>query len=370
MLYRLILKTRHFLYGKGIKKSFKADVPTICVGNISVGGTGKTPHTEMLLRMLLESDEWGGKNIAVLSRGYKRSSKGFQQVTREGSAAMFGDEPLQIKKKFPTVTVAVDKNRIEGCRFLAHPELLENKRKGKKIWNRNFPPADLIILDDAFQYRRLRADMNIILVNYNRPIFEDKLLPFGRLRDIPERIGEADVVIVTKCPSELSDWEKTRFAYKLGVGDFSTSKCEGKNSKGRTQAILFSTVDYCGQEAVFSTADPRYFYSKKLMMVTGIANDKPLQNYLSDYYRIFKRLCFPDHHRFSRSDIRKISSTIKANPTASIATTEKDAQRILDCRFVPQTIMARMFYVPIKVELLSEVEKEKLRDILKNFRRS
>jgi len=370
MLYSLIIKTRHFLYNSGIKKSFRSEVPTICVGNITVGGTGKTPHTEMILRMLLESDEWGSKNIAVLSRGYKRSSRGFQHVTREGSAAMFGDEPLQIRKKYPSVTVAVDKDRVEGCRYLAHPELLENKKQRKKVWNKNFPPADLIVLDDAFQYRRLKADMNIILVNYNRPTFEDKLLPVGRLRDIPGRIDEADVIIVTKCPSELSDWEKTRFAYKLGLRDFSTSTCDGNTASGHNQTVLFTTVNYCGQEAVFSTADPRYFYSKKLMMVTGIANDGPLQSYLSDYYKIFKKLRFPDHHKFTRSDIRQIASIIKANPTASIATTEKDAQRILDCRFVPQTIMARMFYVPIKVEFLSDGEKEKFQSILRGFKQS
>jgi len=370
MLYRLILKTRHFLYNSGIKKSHAAEVPTICVGNITVGGTGKTPHVEMILRMLMESDEWGNRNIAVLSRGYKRSSKGFQQVTSKGSAAVYGDEPLQIKKKFPAVTVAVDSDRTEGCRFLAHPELLEDKKYGKKVMNRDFPPADLIILDDAFQHRRLKADKKIVLVDYNRPIFEDRLLPFGRLRDLPERISEADVIIITKCPGELSDWEKTRFALKLRVLDFSTSTCEGKSKKGHTQTVLFTTVSYCDQEGVFSTADPRYFYSKKLMLVTGIANDGPLQSYLSDYYKIFKKLQFPDHHKFTRSDIRQIANIIKANPTASIGTTEKDAQRILDCRFVPQTIMARIFYVPIKVNFISENEKEKFAGFLAGIKRS
>jgi len=370
MLYRLILKARHFLYDSGMKKSYRSDVPSICIGNITVGGTGKTPHTEMILRMLLETDEWGGKNIAVLSRGYKRHSWGFQQVTREGSAAMFGDEPLQVKKKFPNITVAVDKDRVEGCRFLAHPVLLDSRKYGKTVLNKNFPPADLIILDDAFQHRKLKADMNIILVNWNRPIFEDKLLPAGRLRDLPERIDEADVIIVTKCPSELSDWEKTRFAYKLGVRDYASSSCDGTRPSGRRQTILFTKIEYCGHKAVFSTADPRYFYSKKLMLVTGIANDGPLLSYLSDYYRIFRRLCFPDHHRYSRSDIRKISSIIKDNPTASIATTEKDAQRIIDCNFVPQSIRARMFYVPIEVAFLSEGERDKFRSILRGFKRS
>lgn len=122
MLYRLILKTRHNLYNKGVRKSYSAEVPTICVGNITVGGTGKTPHVEMILRLLEESPEWKGKHIAVLSRGYRRKSKGFREVTADGSAVVFGDEPLQIKKKFPSVTVAVCKDRVEGCRILCHPE--------------------------------------------------------------------------------------------------------------------------------------------------------------------------------------------------------------------------------------------------------
>lgn len=357
MLYGLILKTRHFLYNAGIKKTFKAEVPTICVGNISVGGTGKTPHVEMILRMLLASDAWGGKNIAVLSRGYKRKSRGFRQVTRGGSAEMFGDEPLQIKKKFPNITVAVDKDRVEGCKYLRHPELLQAKGN-KKICNNDFPPADIIILDDGFQYRRLETDLKVVLVNWNRPIFKDRLLPYGHLRDLPGRISEADVIIVTKCPFELNDWERTSFAYNLGIRDYSSSTCEGSSKKGHRQHVLFTTVGYCGQEAVFSTADPRYFYSKKTILVTGIANDGPLRSHISDFSKIVKRFCFPDHHKFSKADIRDLAAAVKSNPTASIATTEKDAQRILDCRFLPETIMARMFYVPIETRFLSENERE------------
>ena len=367
MLHRLILNIRHFLYNTGLKKSYRAEVPTVCVGNVTVGGTGKTPHTEMILRLLLESDEWGAKNIAVLSRGYKRRSRGFQHVTREGSADMFGDEPLQIKKKFPGVTVAVDKDRVEGARILCHPELVQKK---KKVWNRNFPSSDIIVLDDAYQYRRLKADKNIVLVNWNRPTFDDKLMPFGRLRDLPSRVGEADAVIVTKCPAELDDWEKTKFAYRLGLRDYSTSTCEGTTAKGRRQLVFFTTVKYCGKESVYSTADPRYFYSKKLVMVTGIAGDTALRNYLCDYYKIIKRFSYPDHHRYVKSDIREILAAVNAQPTCSIATTEKDAQRILDYKIMPQTIMARMFYVPIEVDFLSAGEKDIFRRFLVEFKQS
>ena len=130
--YWFSLKFRHFLFDTEIRKVHTADVPTICIGNVTVGGTGKTPHTEMLIRTLLQDEEWGGKNLAVLSRGYKRKTKGFQQVTADGSALLYGDEPLQIKKKFPGITVAVDKSRTEGCNFLAHPEKLETSKKARR----------------------------------------------------------------------------------------------------------------------------------------------------------------------------------------------------------------------------------------------
>ena len=183
LIHRLILKRA----AKAWKKAPGAAVPTICVGNITVGGTGKTPHTEMILRLLQEA---GRSGLAVLSRGYKRKSKGFQTVQVDSTAAFAGDEPLQIKRKFPAVDVAVDKNRVEGC-----AKLVESG-------------ASLIVLDDAFQYKKLHASLNVVLVNSHRPIFEDRLLPFGRLRDLPSRIADADVVIVSKCPREMEAEER------------------------------------------------------------------------------------------------------------------------------------------------------------------
>ena len=204
--YWLTLKARHMMFDCGIRKVNRTEVPSICVGNIAVGGTGKTPHTEMILRMLLSDDEWAYRNIAVLSRGYKRKTKGFQQVTLDGTAKEYGDEPLQIKKKFPYVTVAVDKSRKEGCGFLCHPETLQTSKKARRCLNKDVAKADLIILDDAFQHRSVKASVSIVLIDYNRPLFKDHLMPLGRLRDLPERIKAADIVIVTKCPSDLNAW--------------------------------------------------------------------------------------------------------------------------------------------------------------------
>ena len=328
MLYRLILALRHFAYDKKIKKVIRADVPTICVGNITVGGTGKTPHTEMILRQLLQSDAWAYRNIAVLSRGYKRRTKGFQLVPQDGSATLYGDEPAQIAHKFPAVTVAVDKNRVRGCKRLTETE--ENK-------------ADIIVLDDAFQYRKLASTLSIVLVDYNRPVNKDHLMPWGHLRDLPSRLRKADAVILTKCPPYLDDWEKVQWRKKLGL------KAE--------QPLFFTTVSYAPAEPVFPEADPHYIYAQRLVLVTGIANDAPLRSHLSDTYKIIRRMEFGDHHRYTRGDMRKLAGAIKDNPTACLMTTEKDAQRMRDVKKVDDKVRLRLFYLPVQATFLSPEEE-------------
>lgn len=356
--YWLTLKLRHFFYDSGLKKVSKADVPTICIGNITVGGTGKTPHTEMLLRTLLQDEEWGGKNIAVLSRGYKRKTKGFQQVTSDGSATAYGDEPLQIKKKFPAVTVAVDSSRVEGCDFLVYPEQLETSKKGRKCIDKNLAASDLIILDDAFQHRALKPTLSIVLVDYNRPVFNDHLLPFGKLRDLPGRIAAADIVIVSKCPNEVNAWDKCTWAENLGIRNFDASSCSGTRRNGKKQHLFFSTITYDTAEAIFPEGNPRYIYTNRLILFSGIANDAPLLSYLSSNYKIVRHFRFPDHHKFSKGDMNTIASAAREFPTAVIMTTEKDCQRVRDCHKIKEELKQRMFYSPIKTVFLTENEQE------------
>lgn len=356
--YWLTLKLRHFFYDSGLKKVSKADVPTICIGNITVGGTGKTPHTEMLLRTLLQDEEWGGKNIAVLSRGYKRKTKGFQQVTSDGSAIAYGDEPLQIKKKFPGVTVAVDSSRVEGCDFLVYPEKLETSKKGRKCIDKNLAASDLIILDDAFQHRALKPTLSIVLVDYNRPVFNDHLLPFGKLRDLPGRIAAADIVIVSKCPNEVNAWDKCTWAENLGIRNFNASSCSGTRRNGKKQHLFFSTITYDTAEAIFPEGNPRYIYTNRLILFSGIANDAPLLSYLSSNYKIVRHFRFPDHHKFSKGDMNTIASAAREFPTAVIMTTEKDCQRVRDCHKIKEELKQRMFYSPIKTVFLTENERE------------
>ncbi len=365
--YWLALKTRHFMFDCGLRKQHRTQVPSICVGNITVGGTGKTPHTEMLLRTLLADEQWSEKNIAVLSRGYKRKTKGFQQVTFEGTAAEYGDEPLQIKKKFPIVTVAVDKSRKEGCDFLCEPGLLQTSKKAKKCKNKNIPKADLIILDDAFQHRSIKADANIVLVDHNRPLFKDHLMPLGRLRDLPERISAADIVIVTKCPGDLNAWEKSQWAEVLGIRMFDGAECAGKRENGKKQYLFFTKIQYDSPQAVFEEGDPRYVYSKRLVLFSGIANDTPMRAFLSSDYKIVRHLKFGDHHKFSWADIKSIEDAVKDYPTAVAMTTEKDCQRLRDCKKISDNLKMRLFYTPIKSEFLCQEDKEQFTAVLKSF---
>ena len=365
--YYWVLKLRNRYYSRPGRKFYTPSVPSLCVGNVTAGGTGKTPMVELVLRTLRASDEWMDRNIAVLSRGYKRESKGFQQVMPEGGASMFGDEPLQIKKKFPWATVAVDKDRVEGCEFLQHPEALASGKKAKKCWYREFPAADYIVFDDAFQYRRLKAARTMVLVDWNRPVTEDMLLPFGRLRDLPERISEADIIVVTKCPAELSGSEKQAFAERLGISGYSPDTCEGTGSAGRRQAVLFARIKYGQPVGVYEKTEARYVYSKKIILVSGIARDTPMRDYLSDFYKIEKRFGFPDHHKYRWSDITKIQMVVRKNPTASIMTTEKDAQRLLDFPGMPEEIVERLFMLPIETEFLSEAERNVFKDRIESL---
>ncbi|MGN0188624.1 MAG: tetraacyldisaccharide 4'-kinase [Candidatus Cryptobacteroides sp.] len=324
--YYWTLRLRHKLFDSGVRKVLGSAVPTVCIGNITVGGTGKTPHTEMLVRLLsADNSPLRDKHIAVLSRGYKRKSKGFGTVRTDGTAKEFGDEPLQIKRKFPATTVAVDRNRIEGCCFLA---------EGKD----GCPKADIVILDDAFQYRKLKADLSIVLVDYNRPVFNDHLLPLGQLRDIPERLHKADVVIVTKCPPYLDEWERSKW----------------KDSLRFSGPVLFSTIAYDPLEPVFPEGDRRYTHSQRAIMFSGIANDSNLEKHLSDSYRIVRHFKFADHHNFSRADIQTVRRASREFNTAIVVTTEKDSQRLTDCPHISEDLKERLFKAPIRVQFLTE----------------
>ena len=315
--YYFALKTRHFLYDTSIIKSREYPIPIISVGNITVGGTGKTPYVEYLIKTL-----HGSERPAVLSRGYGRKGRGWREVNIADSAADSGDEPLQIKRKFPDVLVCVDANRRRGIEKLL--SLPEDKR------------PTTIILDDGFQHRRVKPSKNIVLIDSSRPIDRDHLLPLGRLRDLPEQIKRAHTVVVTKCPSEMDAadmflWEQ-RLKMPAGV------------------EVQFTTLKYADPLPVFpQEADKRYIYSKFAFLLTSIANPRHLRYHLLSFYKISSSLEFRDHHNFSNRDAGKIKRWALKDNKALIMTTEKDAQRLSALVQLPDEVKSRMFYLPVEV---------------------
>lgn len=330
--YWLVLKLRNARWDSGRRKAVQHPVPVISVGNLTVGGTGKTPMVEYLCRLLRE--EW---RVAVLSRGYKRKSRGFRLVEPGDKASLCGDEPLQIKRKFPELLVAVDKDRNHGvAQLLALPETQR---------------PDIILLDDGFQYRKLKPARNLLLVDYNRPVFDDQLLPLGRLRDLPEQIRRADAVVVTKTPGLVDDWDREQMRQRLRLRP--------------GQPLFFTAVRHVAPEPVFpDEADKRYIYSKEAFLFTGVADDRPLRVHLVDQYVHIDHKHYGDHHRFTWLDQRALRRYAHKHPRTVLLTTEKDAMRLLHCTRLGAEVRTRLFYVPVETAFLSLEEGKAFRQVL------
>ncbi|MEN9335112.1 MAG: Tetraacyldisaccharide 4-kinase [Bacteroidota bacterium] len=310
LLYGSIMAVRNFCYRYGILKSYTFDIPIIAVGNLSVGGTGKTPQIEALIRLLEPHFR-----IATLSRGYGRSSKGFQLAndypTHEVNGALLGDEPLQIHLKFPNCTVAVDANRKEGIEQLLRLQ----------------PQPEVILLDDAFQHRRVKAGFYIVLTAYGDLFSQDWMLPTGTLREFTAGKKRANVIIVTKCPADLSELAQQKIREQLDV----------------TVPVFFSTISY--DSYVYSSTEyleVDTFRGKNKVVLAGIAKPEPFYAFLQEEGDTV--LTFPDHHEFSSEDIEKINKIAKNQP---IITTEKDYVRLKG-----KGISAPLYYLPIKSQFI------------------
>ena len=306
-LYWLVTFIRNWLYDKGIFKSFSFDIPIIAVGNLSVGGTGKTPQIEYLIRLL--SDNY---KVAVLSRGYKRTTKGFILADENASASSTGDEPFQFYSKFPNIQVAVDANRKSGIENLLQ---LPNK-------------PDVVLLDDAFQHRKVKAGFYILLTAYDDLFCDDNILPFGNLREPSSGKKRADMIIVTKCPKDLSELAQQKIKEKLKV----------------KQQVFFTTIQY--DDCVFGNDSQLLvseIQSESKVLVAGIAKPKLFFDFLKNDND--ETLVFPDHHDFSKQDCELILA--KANGR-KIITTEKDFVRLNG--LLPKE---QLFYLPIKSTFLN-----------------
>ena len=309
LLYGCITTIRNFLFDKGILKSYAFNLPIIAVGNLSVGGTGKTPQIEYLIRLL--SDKY---NIATLSRGYKRKSEGFILADENSNAAILGDEPFQFYKKFKNIQVAVDANRKNGI------ENLLNKT----------PKLQIILLDDAFQHRKVKAGFYILLTTYSELYCNDYMLPTGNLRESRSGANRANLIIVTKCLKTISENEQSKIRKKLKLKNY--------------QHLFFSCIEY--DDKIYSDNEIKLVSDLKglpKLLLAGIANPKPFFDYLkNDSDEI---LTFPDHHHFSEKDIENIKLKAKNN---LIITTEKDFVRLQG-----QFIDNQLFYLPIKSSFVS-----------------
>lgn len=310
ILYGWITSVRNFLFDKGILKSTSFDVPVIAVGNLSVGGTGKTPQIEYLIRLL--SDKY---KIATLSRGYKRQSEGFVLGNSDSNAAILGDEPFQFFQKFPNIQVAVDANRTNGI-----TQLLSQTNK-----------PDLILLDDAYQHRKVKAGFYILLTSYDDLYADDFMLPTGNLRESRSGVKRANIVIVTKCPKDLSEERQEAIYAKLNV------KC--------AQQVFFTFIDYDDQ--VYSKDENiavKDIKGESKILLAGIAKPTPFFDYLKNEKD--ECLTFPDHHHFSAADLESIQNKAE---NKKIITTEKDFVRLKDSALVKQ-----LYYLPIKSTFINK----------------
>lgn len=329
--YAVGVALRNMLYSLGVKKSTTPAVPTVGIGNLRVGGTGKTPHTEHLVRLFAD------RQTALLSRGYGRQTSGFVLAKAGDGADLLGDEPAMLARKFPALTVAVCEERLEGVRRLMQlPQ-----------------PPELILLDDVLQHRALRPAVSLLLTEYGDPYFADHILPFGNLREFRTGRRRADIVVVTKCPHTLSAEEQRCFRDRMRLSP--------------SQQLFFSTIDYGQPQPLYPATQGADFPSNcsHILLVTGIAHPQPLVDHLQRQAAV-SHLRFADHHTFSTDDgkrIRKMFDALEA-PAKAIVTTEKDAVRLLACNAGRQLEGLPVYYLPIAVRLLDGDLRAAIRAVL------
>ena len=325
-LYHIILSIRHKLYDWHLLKSKSFDVPVIGVGNLALGGTGKTPHVEYLIRLLSKP-----YRVCVVSRGYGRKTKGFQLANASCNAETIGDEPMQYLNKFNDVMVAVDENRNRAIELMNTMDL----------------PPEVYLLDDAFQHRSTQAGLNILLTAYDRLYCDDHLVPAGSLRDMKSAARRADIIIVSKSPNDLDSHKKAEIIEKL-------------NPKIQ-QNVYFSSVEYGAFKAINPTASPMDpNAADAILLFCGIAHPEPLIEELKRHYSHVETMIFTDHHPYSSDDVSRIVQRFQSMKETKkiIVTTEKDVARIIKNPYLCKFERLPLFAAPIKVKI-DEEEKFK-----------
>lgn len=326
-IYGLGVKLRNLLFNIGILNSRQFAIPLIAVGNITAGGTGKTPHVEYLIRLLKNHFQ-----VAILSRGYKRKSRGYVLADDTATVRTIGDESFQIHKKYQEISVAVDTNRCRGIDKLCNDK----------------PDLDVILLDDAYQHRYVHPGINILLIDYHRMITHDKLLPAGRLREPQSGKNRADMIIVTKCPDNLRPMDYRIIQHSLNLYHY--------------QHLFFTGLRYgdlsplyCGEERKLSSIRR----DENIMLITGIASPKQMIIDLKPYSDKVTPLTFADHHNFTNSDVVLINTKFSQMPSPKlIITTEKDATRIFGIKGLSDEVRHNIYVLPIQIEFKLDTQEK------------
>lgn len=320
LLYRAITGLRNYAYDRGLRPVASFDVPVVTVGNLTVGGTGKTPMIEHLIRLLQ-----GNHRVATLSRGYGRETKGFRLAGPGDTARTLGDEPAQFYRKFGAwVTVAVGEDRA-----FAIPNILQEREE-----------TAVVLLDDAYQHRRVRPAFTILLSDYNRPFYTDVLLPAGRLRESRGGAARADVVVITKCPPEIQEEE--------------CIEIEKHVRRYAQKPVFFTTVHY-GAPTAFGE-HRQTMPAGEIILVTGIAQAAPLKKYVTSTYTVLAHLELGDHHAYATADLDTLRRLTQQHPQASILTTEKDMVKLIDQQLTEARAGLPFFFLPIEVQFVKNGE--------------
>lgn len=339
-IYGGIMALRNWLFDNKVLSQSEYDVSVVSVGNITVGGTGKTPHVEYILSCMASD-----YNIAVLSRGYKRKTRGFLMANSHSTPESIGDEPLQIYRKFGMrVKVAVCEKRKKGiCELL-----------------RQYPDIQMILLDDAFQHRYVKPRVSILLTDHSHPIYKDRILPLGRLRESWRQVERADMVVVTKCPDSMQPIDYRLFSKDLEIRPY--------------QGLYFSTISYGSIMPVYPDDEPynvnlsALTHDDSVLLLTGIANPRNFVRYFRNYPFKATVCHYDDHHDFSRKDIADIEKKFNSltGKRKMILTTEKDAVRLAYNPYVPHRLKQLMYYLPISVRMKQGLDSNDfISDIIK-----
>lgn len=334
ILYGVAIKFRHLLFDAGILHSESFDIPIICIGNITAGGTGKTPTVEMLVEHYSKEC-----NLAVLSRGYGRKTKGsYREVQVDDAYRVVGDEPLQMKRKFPNVKVVVCANRA----FAIHRIMEES------------PEIDMIIMDDGFQHRYVKALTNIIIVDYTRPVHHDHLLPYGQLRDTMDSLNRANYYIVTKCSDDMN------------AADMLVMRKSLINKA--SQDIFFSRMAPEAPCPVFAEVEGTVPHGAEVIAMSGIGNSEVFNEGLTKRYKVVETLDLEDHHSYRMNDLVRMQQLLAKYPNAVIMTTEKDAVKLYNSAAIPLEVRRRMFFERISLDMLNGGKRVLLEKIDKDIK--